>query len=543
MPTERSTSMRQAALGTALVFTASGALLGTWVSRVPAIVSRHDLSPGELGRALLALGVGSLLSMPLTGHVCRRVGSRAWVAFTSVVAAAVLSCVGLATDQVQLAAALFGLGMVYGSWDVAMNVQGSAVDQRAGREWMPRYHACWSLGSIIGAAIGAAAARGDVAIGLHFTVAAWCATAAALIGLLRYVDERAPTVAGSSGTGPPITGPPVTETVMKTELPAPGLTAADRDRGRQQVPQQLRHPGRTPEPPVPNGHGAPQQPDGPPTGEPSPAERPAGQPATTGASPGWRSLVGNRALLLIGLLTLCATIIEGAADDWLALYLHTGRGLSEASAALGYTAFATAMTVVRFAGTPAAEWLGRAGAVRAGGVLGIAGVLITVLSPWVPGTFAGALLWGAGVCLVFPAAVSAAGETDRPAEAIALVTSIGYGSILIGPPLIGALAEVIGMDTALLTLAALAAGVAVLAPAVQQPPKPTTATPQPVAPQPVAPQFLAPQFLAPQDIAQQDIAPRDIAPRDIAPPLDVPSRDGRNDSRDGGQSGSASIAR
>ncbi|MET7426270.1 MFS transporter [Dactylosporangium sp. NPDC005555] len=384
MRSDRSTSMRQAALGTALVFTASGALLGTWVSRIPAVVASLGITAGELGRALLALGIGSLLSMPLTGHACRRVGSRAWVAGTSVLAAAVLSCVGLATNLVQLTVALFALGMVYGSWDVAMNIQGSAVDQRAGREWMPRYHACWSLGSILGAAAGSLAARGDVGTGAHFTAAAGCAAAVAFAGLTRYVDERAT----------------------------------------------------------------------------------AGEPGAAGAG-GGRRLVTDRALLLIGALTLCATVIEGAAADWLALFLHTGRGLSEASAALGYTVFATAMTVVRFAGTPVAARLGRAGAVRVGGVLGVAGVLVTVLSPWLPLTYAGALLWAAGVCLVFPAAVSAAGETGRPAESIALVTTIGYGSILVGPPLIGALADVIGMGRALLTLAVLAAAVAVLAPAVR----------------------------------------------------------------------------
>ncbi|MEV0560004.1 MFS transporter [Dactylosporangium sp. NPDC050588] len=394
MRSERTSSMRSAALGTALVFTASGTLLGTWVSRIPAVVAKLDVTAGELGRALLALGIGSLLSMPLTGHVCRRLGSRTWVACMSVAAAVVLSCTGLAPDLVWLSVALFALGMVYGSWDVAMNVQGSAVDQLAGREWMPRYHACWSLGSILGAAAGSLAARGGTGIALHFAVAACCATAVTFAGLLRYVDERV--------------------------SPAPSSEES--------------------------------------------VARPAGPP------------VRNRALLLIGALTLCATVIEGAAGDWLALYLHTGRGLSEASAALGYSVFATAMTVVRFAGTPAAARLGRAGAVRAGGLLGIAGVLITVLSPWVPLTYAGALLWGAGVCLVFPAAVSAAGETDRPAESIALVTTIGYGSILIGPPLIGALADVVGMGRALLTLAVLAAGVAALAPAVRPSPDRTPVT-------------------------------------------------------------------
>ncbi|WP_238009810.1 MFS transporter [Dactylosporangium sp. AC04546] len=372
--------MRRAAIGTALVFTASGTLLGTWVSRVPAVVKHLDVTPGELGRALLALGIGSLVSMPLTGHICRRIGSRAWVAVMSVTAAVVLGCVGLAGNLWQLGAVLFALGLVYGSWDVAMNVQGSAVDKRAGREWMPRYHACWSLGSIGGTALGSLAARHDLPIGYHFTAVAVGATLVTWVGLAFYIDER--------------TDRTPEKTANRTRI--------------------------------------------------------------------------SRGLLLIGALTLCATIIEGAAADWLPLYLDTGRGLSEAAAALGFTAFATAMTVGRFLGTPVAAWLGRAGAVRAGGFLGIAGVALTVLAPWTALTYCGALLWGAGICLVFPAAVSAAGETDRPAESIALVTTIGYGSILVGPPAVGVLADVIGLGNALLTLAVLAAGVALLAPVVAQ---------------------------------------------------------------------------
>jgi MFS family permease len=377
---QRYRSMQKPAVGTALVFTASGALLGAWVSRVPAVVRHLDVTAGELGRALLALGVGSLLSMPVTGHVCRRVGSRVWVAVTALAAAAALGCAGLAPDLPRLAGVLFLFGLAYGSWDVAMNIQGSAVDRRAGREWMPRYHACWSLGSILGAALGSLAARNGMAVGAHFGLAAAGSLLVTLAGVLCYVDERGP--------------------------------------------------------------------------------RPAGEP-------GRRRFAASRVLLAIGALTLCATIVEGAAADWLALFLHTGRGRSEASAALGFTVFATAMTAGRFLGTPAAAWLGRAVAVRAGGVLGVAGVLVTVLSPWAVLTYAGALLWGLGICLVFPAAVSAAGETDRPGEAIALVTSIGYGSILIGPPLIGALADVVGLQRALLSLAGLAAGVAVLAPVVR----------------------------------------------------------------------------
>ena len=372
--------MNRAALGTGLVFTASGALVGGWVARIPAVVARLDISAGELGRALLALGVGSLLSMPATGRLCRRFGSRAWVAGTAVVAAVALGAAGYAPGLGSLAGALFVLGLAYGSWDVAMNVQGSAVDRRAGREWMPRYHACWSLGSIAGAAAGSVAARAGLAPGPHLALAAAASLAVTYAGLRWYVDER-------------------------TDTPAAGRAG--------------------------------------------------------------RRVRVARGLLLIGALTFCATVAEGAAGDWLALFLNTGRGLSQASAALGFTVFAAAMTVGRFLGTAAVGRLGRAGAVRAGGILGVAGVAVTVLVAWTPLVYLGALLWGLGICLVFPAAVSAAGETARPAEAIAVVTSIGYGSILVGPPLIGAVADVAGLGRALLGLAVLAAAVAVLAPALR----------------------------------------------------------------------------
>ena len=90
-----------------------------------------------------------------------------------------------------------------------------------------------------------------------------------------------------------------------------------------------------------------------------------------------------------------------------------------------------------------------------------------MLPPVLALNYAGAALWGLGTCLVFPAAVSAAGETDRPAEAIGVVTTLGDGAILVGPPVIGALADRIGLGHALLSLLVLGATVAVLAPVVR----------------------------------------------------------------------------
>jgi MFS family permease len=96
------------------------------------------------------------------------------------------------------------------------------------------------------------------------------------------------------------------------------------------------------------------------------------------------------------------------------------------------------------------------------------GVLVTVFGPGLASVYVGAALWALGVCLVFPAAVSAGGEApERPADAIAAVTTIGYGGFLVGPPLIGLLAEQVGLGRALLVLLVLAGGIAVLAPAVR----------------------------------------------------------------------------
>ena len=79
-------------------------------------------------------------------------------------------------------------------------------------------------------------------------------------------------------------------------------------------------------------------------------------------------------------------------------------------------------------------------------------------------------LWGGGVALVFPAAMSAGGEQPgRAADGIATISTIGYGGFLLGPPLIGLLANEIGLGSALWLLVPLGAMIAVLAPVVAPP--------------------------------------------------------------------------
>jgi predicted MFS family arabinose efflux permease len=386
--------LRRAALATALVFAVNGFLLAAWVSRLPATRDRLGASAAELGLVLLAPGFGSLLSMPFSGRLCRRFGSRVVVAATTVAGSAALFLLAVVPTLAALAVALFAWGSFYGSWDVAMNVHGSVVEQRAGREWMPRYHACWSVGGIAGAGLGALFAHAGVPLTWHFAAVTGLCVVLVGVALPSFIEDRA-------------------------QAPAP------------------RHPVALH--PDPHPHPRPRRP---------------------------RVLTGR--LLLVGVVTLCATTLEGAAADWLALFLTDERGATPSLAAAGYGVFAVAMAGGRFSGTVVAERLGRDGAVRVGGLVSLAGVLLTVTGPGVGSAYLGAVLWALGVCLVFPAAVSAGGEVpDRPQDAIAAVTTIGYGGFLVGPPLIGLLAQQVGLGRALLVLLVLAAGIAVLAPAVR----------------------------------------------------------------------------
>jgi predicted MFS family arabinose efflux permease len=438
--------LRRAALATALVFAVNGVLLASWVARLPATRDRLGASAAQLGLVLLAPGMGSLLSMPFSGRWCRRFGSRPVVAATTAAAAALLVALAVAPTLVTLGLALFVWGACYGSWDVAMNVHGSAVEQRAGREWMPRYHACWSVGGIAGAGLGALAARTGGSLTLHFAIVALVCAGLVMLALRSFIEDRAeaPGVAPAADPGTPhpplpMSGPPEGETSARPEMAASGVHSPRAWRGRatprRAVPVRAR-PGRS----------------------------------------GPRVLTGR--LLLVGVVTACATTLEGAAADWLALFLTDERGATASLAAFGYAVFAVAMAAGRFSGTALAERFGRHGAVRAGGLVSFAGVLLTVLGPGLVSAYLGAALWALGVCLVFPAAVSAGGEApDRPADAIAAVTTIGYGGFLLGPPLIGLLADRVGLGRALLVLLVLAGGIVTLAPAVRsgraQPATPT----------------------------------------------------------------------
>jgi fucose permease len=156
------------------VFALGGVVIATWLSRIPHVRDHLDLTPGQLGRILLFVALGSVLALPTAGLVVNRLGARRTVAGAALLTGLGTLLVGVGADAltnpVAVAVGLFGLGFGIGTWDVSMNVEGAEVERRLGRTLMPRLHAGFSLGTVVGAGLGAVAAGVQLPVWLHLGV-------------------------------------------------------------------------------------------------------------------------------------------------------------------------------------------------------------------------------------------------------------------------------------------------------------------------------------------------------------------------------------
>jgi MFS family permease len=157
------------------------------------------------------------------------------------------------------------------------------------------------------------------------------------------------------------------------------------------------------------------------------------------------------ALVLMGLIAFGVLFCEGAIADWGAIYLRDTLGTGAGLAAAGYAVFSLTMAVGRLTGDWLTVRLGPTALVRGGGTLLTAGILLTLLSSAPVPAIAGFGLIGAGVSCIFPLILSAAARTPNvaPGTAIAAMATSGYTGFLVGPPLIGSIAEVLSLRGAL----------------------------------------------------------------------------------------------
>jgi MFS family permease len=161
-------------------------------------------------------------------------------------------------------------------------------------------------------------------------------------------------------------------------------------------------------------------------------------------------------LLLIGVVMLGVELGEGSANNWLTLAARNDHGQTAAVAALYFTAFAGGEGLARIFGAPLVDRLGRVRTIRVTTALGVVGVILFILAGnrWI--VLLGVLLWAIGVSMGFPLGMSAAAESGPdPAARISVVASIGYFANLAGPPVIGVLAQSVGLLDSLWLIVAL----------------------------------------------------------------------------------------
>ncbi|MDT7950149.1 MAG: MFS transporter [Acetobacteraceae bacterium] len=165
------------------------------------------------------------------------------------------------------------------------------------------------------------------------------------------------------------------------------------------------------------------------------------RPARGGVRPG-------KLLFGIGLLCLLAFLTEGAVADWSGVFLRDVAGFTPGLAASGYAAFSAAMITARLLGDGWVRRWGSRAVLQGGAAIAAAGVALAMALP--VASAAGFGLVGLGGANVAPVLFSAAGRAGPAASTgIAAVATLGYAGMLVGPPLIGGVAEWIGLRIAL----------------------------------------------------------------------------------------------
>lgn len=146
---------------------------------------------------------------------------------------------------------------------------------------------------------------------------------------------------------------------------------------------------------------------------------------------------------LVGGLAFAAFMMEGSIADWSGLYLSRELGAGQAVGALGYPLFEAAMLTGRLAGDRLRGRVGTRRLLTYAGLGTAAAITLVVLAPTAPVALAGFVLTGLAICTVIPMTISVAGTVapGRSAGAVAQVGAMGYGGLVLGPVVIGFLAE------------------------------------------------------------------------------------------------------
>jgi predicted MFS family arabinose efflux permease len=195
------------------------------------------------------------------------------------------------------------------------------------------------------------------------------------------------------------------------------------------------------------------------------APRSSGSANTAASATPWVPRWPSRLVVLLGALMLCSFMVEGSVGDWGGIFLRDQLSASLATAPLGFAAFSVAMVAGRLGGDRLRDRYTSAQVLRCAGVLATAGYGFILLSSAVWLALLGFFAVGLGMSVVVPVLFSTAGHLPgaQGERSLAQVTLVGYAAFLVGPPLLGFVAQAAGLQAAFGLLAGLTMVLAVAA--------------------------------------------------------------------------------
>jgi len=366
----------QVRIAVSVFFFCQGLAFANWASRIPDIKTSLHLSEAGLGSILLALPVGQLLTMPFSGRLVTRFGSKYVLRVAVVGYALSLTNIGLVEKPWQLALALCAFGIFGNLCNISVNTQAVHAETLYNRPIMASFHGTWSTAGFTGALIGSLMMKLDIKPYYHFWIIALFAITMMLI-FNKYLLLTPTSKSASSFT--------------KFKMP----------------------------------HGS---------------------------------------LMLLGVIAFCCMSAEGCMFDWSGVYFKQVVKAEGSLVSLGYASFMIMMATGRFTGDRLALKFGRKKMVQLSGILIFIGMMIAVLFPTIIMATIGFLIIGFGVSSIIPLMFSTAGKIKEVASgiAIATVSGIGFFGFLMGPPLIGYIAQLAGLQYSFAVIAILGLGITLL---------------------------------------------------------------------------------
>jgi predicted MFS family arabinose efflux permease len=161
-------------------------------------------------------------------------------------------------------------------------------------------------------------------------------------------------------------------------------------------------------------------------------------------------------VLLIGALCFLVMVTEGAMADWSGIYLKSSLDGGAAAAATGFAGFSLGMALARLAGDGLARRWGAGRLLSAGMAVVTVALGATLLIASASFAVAGFALVGIGIANAVPLLFSAAGRVRPSGPSLAAVFTLGYMGFIVGPPLIGFVADATSLPIALSMLCAAA---------------------------------------------------------------------------------------